>query len=102
MKVDGIHIDLQDLEEISRKIQRINATLRDSFNGIEADMKNVAVNWNDAAYSTFREKYPNKDLMERCGKFHDDLEAYALFLQKTVDAYKGAETSVKKNADSFR
>lgn len=100
MATEGINISLPEVSRTAQSIKAINQDLSMRLEEIKKEMNNLAQSWQSDASNTIREKF--NGLAPRFEEYKNVVNAYALFLDRTVDLYNQTETMINNNASQFK
>lgn len=100
MAVEGISISLAEVSATANTIRTLNTTLGTNLAGIKTEINNLSSTWQSDSATTLQSKI--NGMQTHFDEYQKVIDAYAKFLDDTVETYQTTETSVNSNASSFQ
>lgn len=97
--MDQILISFIRMLETSGMLRQLNRELTEALYQMKSHMNELEGNWESEASLAIRERF--NALEPRFQQYHDVIDAYARFLDLTVQHYEATEKSLKNNAENF-
>ena len=97
--MDQILISFVRMLETSGVLRQLNYPLTEALYQMKIHMNELEGSWESEASLTIRTRF--NALEPRFEQYHDVIEAYARFLDLTVQHYEATEATLKHNADNF-
>ena len=97
--MSSINISLNEVNDLSNEIKRINTNILDILNYAKQEMMSLSNDWQSSGSEMIRNRFQyfsNKFIEQK-----DVIDSYAKFLDYTVDSYDSLETTITKNASSI-
>ena len=97
--MSSINISLNEVNDLSNEIKRINTNILDILNYAKQEMMSLSNDWQSSGSEMIRNRFqyfPNKFIEQK-----DVIYSYAKFLNYTVASYDSLETTITKNASSI-
>ena len=96
---DTINISLPEVTATANSIRDINKNLSTTLEEIKGLMDSLESTWQSEGSDTIRNAF--NALQPRIDEYHDVVDSYADFLDKTVEKYTTTETTVTSGASEF-
>ena len=100
MAGEGINISLGEVTKTAETVRNLNKSLAEKLQDIKKEMNNLSSTWQSDASETIRGNF--NALAPKFENYRDVVDSYAKFLDKTVESYNTAETSINSNASAFK
>ena len=100
MAGDTINISLAEVSSTASTIRTLNQNLSNRLEDIKTQMNNLAGTWQSEGSETIRANF--NALQSKFEQYREVVDSYATFLDKTVEAYDAAETTINSNASAFK
>lgn len=94
-----LSISFGQVTETANKIRTLNSTLRDKLNSFQTTVTSLDGKYISDTSTTIREKA--NALTPKFTKYQEDIDAYAAFLDKTVQTYRSLEGTLQSNASTL-
>ena len=97
--MSSINISLNEVNDLSNEIKRINTNILDILNYAKQEMMSLSNDWQSSGSEMIRNRFQyfsNKFIEQK-----DVIDSYARFLDYTVASYDSLETTITKNASSI-
>lgn len=99
MAIDGINITLAQVSATSEQIKKLNTELDMKLEEIKKEMNALEATWQSEAARTIRANFGKT--ANKFPEYKKIIDSYAVFLDKTVEAYTKTETAINNNANAF-
>lgn len=99
MSIEGINITLEQVSATASTIKSLNSDLDTRLQEIQKEMNSLQATWQSESATTI-----SNNFSKSAAKFEDYkkvIDSYAIFLEKTVEAYTQTEATINKNASAF-
>ena len=97
--MSSINISLNEVNDLSNEIKRINTNILDILNYAKQEMMSLSNDWQSSGSEMIRNRFQyfsNKFIEQK-----DVIDSYAKFLDYTVSSCDSIETTITKNASSI-
>ena len=97
--MSSINISLNEVNDLSNEIKRINTNILDILNYAKQEMMSLSNDWQSSGSEMIRNRFQyfsNKFIEQK-----DVIDSYTKFLDYTVASYDSLETTITKNASSI-
>lgn len=96
---DGIKISLEEVTQTAATIRTLNSSMTATLENIKKEMNNLSATWQSEAGEEIRARF--NTMSSSFEDYRKKVEAYATFLDDTVDTYVSTEGKVNTNASAF-
>ncbi|WP_078552708.1 pore-forming ESAT-6 family protein [Bacillus alkalicellulosilyticus] len=100
MSLEGITITLGEVSKTAGTVRSINTNLMVRLEEIKKEMNELSATWQSDASETIRANF--NALAPKFENYREIVDAYAKFLDMTVESYNTAETTINTNAGAFK
>lgn len=97
--MDQIKISLQEVEHLQQRLGHLNLAMFDVLQNAKRIMNELSQTWQSDGSESIRARF--NQTSARFDLLKDQLEAYRLFLLKTIETYDGLESTLMFNAQQL-
>lgn len=92
-----ITISFEDVASSSSKIKKCSKELSSIITDLEKVINDIQSGWDSQASQTFKNRF--KSFVDKFDDCKASIDAYATFLDKTVEAYRAVDTKISQAAE---
>lgn len=100
MATNGIEISLSEVSSTAQTIRTLNGKLKTDIENIKTEVSNLATYWQSDSGETLRSQI--NGMQENFDNYEKIIEAYAKFLDDTVNNYTQTENSINSKASGLK